>query len=137
MNSNKRQVSKPKKPVKPAANAASRALTTKLPTWTLVIIAERQEKSVPKYLLRWEGFGPEDDTWEPIENLAGAEEYISRFVEERNAAAPSDLRMKMRQNELRYVNVQSNNHLNLLMMYLWDLVLSLENLRLLNVKLHA
>ena len=51
------------------------------------IIAERQEKGVPKYLVRWEGFGPEDDTWEPIEHLAGAEEYIARFVEERNAAA--------------------------------------------------
>ena len=25
------------------------------------IIAERQEKGVPKYLVRWKGFGPEDD----------------------------------------------------------------------------
>ena len=43
------------------------------------IIAERQEN---KYLVRWKGFGPEDDTWEPIEHLAGAEDYIARFVEE-------------------------------------------------------
>ena len=46
------------------------------------IIAERPEKGVPKYLLRWKGFGPEDDTWEPVEHLAGAEDYIARFVEE-------------------------------------------------------
>ena len=46
------------------------------------IIVERQEKGVPKYLLRWKGFGPEDDTWEPVEHLAGAEDYIARFVEE-------------------------------------------------------
>ena len=46
------------------------------------IIPERQEKGVPKYLVRWKGFGPEDDTWEPIEHLAGAEDYIARFVEE-------------------------------------------------------
>ena len=46
------------------------------------IFAERQEKAVPKYLVRWKGFGTEDDTWEPIEHLAGAEDYIARFVEE-------------------------------------------------------
>ena len=46
------------------------------------IIAERQEKGVPKYLMRWKGFGPDDNTWEPIEHLAGAEDYIARFVEE-------------------------------------------------------
>ena len=31
---------------------------------------------VPKYLVRWKGFGPE------IEHLAGAEDYTARFVEE-------------------------------------------------------
>jgi hypothetical protein len=95
-NSKKRQVSEPKKPVKPHGKPGGIQRTPlhaydKAANQDLYnvqdIIAERQEKGVPKYLVRWEGFGPEDDTWEPIEHLAGAEEYIARFVEERNAAA--------------------------------------------------
>ena len=46
------------------------------------IIAERQEKSVLKYLVLWKDSGLKMDTWEPIEHLAGAEDYIARFVEE-------------------------------------------------------
>ncbi|KAL5505608.1 hypothetical protein EMCRGX_G007072 [Ephydatia muelleri] len=95
-NSKKRQVSEPKKPVKPHGKPGGIQRTPlhaydKAANQDLYnvqdIIAERQEKGVPKYLVRWEGFGPEDDTWEPMEHLAGAEEYIARFVEERNAAA--------------------------------------------------
>ena len=95
-NSKKRQVSEPKKPVKPHGKPGGIQRTPlhaydKAANQDLYnvqdIIAERQEKGVPKYLVRWEGFGPEDDTWEPIEHLAGAEDYIARFVEERNAAA--------------------------------------------------
>ncbi|KAL5486756.1 hypothetical protein EMCRGX_G019277 [Ephydatia muelleri] len=95
-NSKKRQVSEPKKPVKPHGKPGGIQRTPlhaydKAANQDLYnvqdIIAERQEKGVPKYLVRWEGFEPEDDTWEPIEHLAGAEDYIARFVEERNAAA--------------------------------------------------
>ncbi|KAL5503559.1 hypothetical protein EMCRGX_G010526 [Ephydatia muelleri] len=33
-----------------------------------------------------DGFGAESDTWEPIEHLAGAEEYVARFREERESS---------------------------------------------------
>ena len=50
------------------------------------VIAERLEKGVPIYRIRWKGFGAESDTWEPIEHLAGAEVYAARFREEQEAS---------------------------------------------------
>ena len=50
------------------------------------VIAECLEKGVPRYVIRWKGFGVESDTWEPIEHLAGAEEHVARFREEREAS---------------------------------------------------
>ena len=29
--------------------------------------------------MRWKGYEPKDDTWEPIENLANCEEFIKDF----------------------------------------------------------
>ena len=43
------------------------------------ILGEGSAKGTPVYLIRWQGYGKEDDTWEPIENLAGMEEHIAQF----------------------------------------------------------
>eukprot|EP00731_Ephydatia_muelleri_P003883 Em0002g59a len=125
-NSKKRQVSEPKKPVKPHGKPGGIQRTPlhaydKAANQDLYnvqdIIAERQEK---------------DDTWEPIEHLAGAEEYIARFVEARNAAANRSEEEHAAKRAKRR-ECAEQHHLNLLiMMYLGDLVLSLENLRLSN-----
>ncbi len=32
-----------------------------------------------QYLVRWKGYGPHEDTWEPARNLANAQEMIRAF----------------------------------------------------------
>ncbi|KAK3258471.1 hypothetical protein CYMTET_8039 [Cymbomonas tetramitiformis] len=46
------------------------------------ILALRWSKGHREWLVRWKWYGAKDATWEPIEHLAGAEEYISRFDQE-------------------------------------------------------
>jgi len=42
------------------------------------ILDERLYKGITQFLVRWEGFTPADDSWEPEENL----ENISHMIEE-------------------------------------------------------
>ena len=65
------------------------------------IIAEKFESGIRKWLVRWEGFEAAADTWEPIENLAGCEDFIARFNEEREkgneeARAIQEQRLKLK-----------------------------------------
>jgi len=42
----------------------------------------REEEGSARFLIRWEGFGPEADTWEPEENIAPA--LVSAFRQRRD-----------------------------------------------------
>uniref|UniRef100_UPI00358F519F M-phase phosphoprotein 8-like n=1 Tax=Myxine glutinosa TaxID=7769 RepID=UPI00358F519F len=42
------------------------------------------------YRVRWKGYQPNEDTWEPVENLAGCEELL-HFYHKRHRAKTSDL----------------------------------------------
>jgi hypothetical protein len=43
------------------------------------VLDQRGSGRSVRYLVRWKGYGPEDDTWEPAENLANAKDMLRRF----------------------------------------------------------
>ena len=59
---------------KGAIAAAGRETTCRLYQVEAIV-----EKSGSKYQVRWEGFGPADDTLEPRENLENAEEMVTAY----------------------------------------------------------
>jgi hypothetical protein len=38
--------------------------------------------AITHYLIRWKGWAPEYDTWEPVKNMTGAPEAIKQYLEE-------------------------------------------------------
>jgi hypothetical protein len=43
------------------------------------VLAERGSGTKKEFLVRWEGYGPEDDTWEPEKNLSNAKDALRTF----------------------------------------------------------
>ncbi|CAA7271630.1 unnamed protein product [Cyclocybe aegerita] len=44
----------------------------------------KNPKLIWKYRVRWKGYGPQDDTWEPAESFGGSENIVSTFWERAN-----------------------------------------------------
>ncbi|KAJ3182120.1 hypothetical protein HDU85_003162 [Gaertneriomyces sp. JEL0708] len=43
------------------------------------ILSHKVKNGVELYLVKWKGWGDEDNTWEPVENLEGAEDALREF----------------------------------------------------------
>uniref|UniRef100_A0A915LF42 Chromo domain-containing protein n=2 Tax=Meloidogyne javanica TaxID=6303 RepID=A0A915LF42_MELJA len=47
------------------------------------ILKQKRERGKTLFLVRWRGYGPSDDSWEPQENLVdGAQDVLDAFLEE-------------------------------------------------------
>ena len=44
------------------------------------ILDDGDVEGYTQYRVRWKGFGPQDDTWEPIDNLGNAKEKIKEYL---------------------------------------------------------
>ena len=54
------------------------------------ILARAVGKQGQRYLVRWKGFAEKHDTWEPVENVVGAQSIVSQFNKDRDAAAVAE-----------------------------------------------
>ena len=43
------------------------------------VVGERLAKGVTQFFVKWAGYEAKDNTWEPLENLAGCEDMIVEF----------------------------------------------------------
>ena len=43
------------------------------------VVAQRLARGVTQYQVKWKGYATKDNTWEPIEHLAGCEDMIAEF----------------------------------------------------------
>ncbi|KAJ7026630.1 hypothetical protein C8F04DRAFT_1296445 [Mycena alexandri] len=53
------------------------------------IIAWRDQEGETEWLVRWKGFGPEDDTWLGLDRLDGAHELLHAFNHDHGLSLPS------------------------------------------------
>lgn len=50
------------------------------PEWEVkTILDHRRQQNRHEFLIHWKGFPPDDDSWEPIENLDGSQELIAEY----------------------------------------------------------
>ena len=44
-----------------------------------IVRHKKNKRGLFSYLIRWKGYGPEEDSWEPASNLKHAKEVLSSY----------------------------------------------------------
>ena len=65
------------------------------------VLNSRIHRGNVEYLIRWKGYGPEEDSWEPKRNVANAPELISKFYENNPNAPKEGYKIPARRNRQR------------------------------------
>ena len=69
------------------------------------IIRERTKCSGPELLIRWKGYGPEFDTWEPLKNLMNAVYKVEEYYKHQGTTNHPKRKMI-----IRWINENKNVH---------------------------
>ncbi|KAK3286867.1 hypothetical protein CYMTET_5583 [Cymbomonas tetramitiformis] len=78
------------------------------------IKAERLKGCAPQWLIGWQGYTDREDTWEPIENLAGYEVEIREFRERKkqeiSEVEAEEIERKKQKREQEAAEAITGNH---------------------------
>lgn len=53
------------------------------------IVSKKRLNQKTLYLVKWEGYGSDQNTWEPVQNLSNVKDMIKRYNKGCDSLAPS------------------------------------------------
>jgi len=67
------------------------------------ILGKRTRNGKVEYLVHWKGFGPDEDSWEPVKNLRGCHSIIKQFTKTRSPSPGRKARTSKRNKAVQQV----------------------------------